>query len=114
MRLKEAIKRADELRPNAIAEGRKADWVYELEGRLCQVRRAPPPARVWPADSPLSMPPPYDTVYERYLCAMIDLMNQETDLYANDMALFESTYAAAVAWWRREHTPRRGGNWRTF
>lgn len=109
MRVKEAIKRADQLRPNTLGEERKADWIYELEGRLAHTRRAPQPVRVWPADSALTMPPPYDTVYERYLCAMIDLANQETDLYANDMALFEETYSAAIAWWRREHPP---GPWR--
>lgn len=111
MRVKEAIKRADELRPNTISEERKADWVYELEGRLAQVRRAPAPARVWPADSALAMPPPYDMVYERYLCAMIDLANQDTDLYANDLALFESTYSSATAWWNRTHRPRPQRNW---
>ena len=111
MRVKEAIKRADALRPNAIGEERKADWLYELEGRLAQTRHAPPPARSWPADSALAMPPPYDTVYERYLCAMIDLANEDTGLYANDMAVFESTYSAAVAWWRRTHCPAPAGRW---
>ena len=111
MRLKEAVKRADELRPNAIGEERKAAWILELEGRLAQVRRAPPPARTWPADAALAMPPPYDQVYERYLCAMIDLSNQETALYANDLALFEETYGAAVAWWRRTHSPAPAGRW---
>lgn len=111
MRIKEAIKRSDALRPNTISEDRKADWVYELEGRLSETRRAPPPARIWPVDSTLAMPPPYDQVYERYLCAMIDLANEDTDLYANDMALFESTYAAAIAWWRRTHSPAPAGRW---
>lgn len=114
MRLKDAIKRADALRPNTIAEERKAGWVYELEGRLAQTRHAPPLAVVWPADSALAMPPPYDQVYERYLCAMIDLANEDTDLYANDMAVFESTYAAAVAWWRRTHEPGPAGKWRVM
>lgn len=113
MRLKEAIKRADGLRPNTVGEEVKAGWVYELEGRMAQARHAPQPARVWPADSALSMPPPYDYVYERYLCAMIDLANQETDLYANDMALFESTYADAMAWWHRTHRTGPWRNWRT-
>lgn len=111
MRVKEAIKRADALRPNTISEERKAGWVYELEGRLSETRHAPPPARVWPADSALSMPPPYDMVYERYLCAMIDLANEDTDLYANDQAMFESTYKDAIAWWRRTHWPGPARNW---
>ena len=109
MRMKQAIKRSDALRPNTIDEDRKADWVYELEGRLAETRGGPPPARVWPADSALALPPPYDQVYERYLCAMIDLANQDTDLYANDRAVFEATYADAIAWWRRTHRPAPAG-----
>lgn len=113
MRVKEAIRRADELRPNAISEERKAAWVLELEGRLALARGVPYPSGAWPDDFELTMPPPYDQVYERYLCAMTDLANQETDLYANDMALFETTFSAAVAWWRREHIPERGGSWKS-
>ena len=110
MRLKEAIRRADELRPNTLDEARKAAWVYELEGQLAETRRAPPPARTWPADMALAMPPPYDTVYELYLCAMIDFANEETDLYADDMALFNQRYAEAIAFWRRTHRlPPSGG-----
>lgn len=112
MRLKQSIHRADALRPNTIDEARKAGWVYELEGRLAQTRSAPPPARTWPADSALAMPPPFDMVYERYLCAMIDLANEDTALYANDRAVFEATYADAIAWWRRTHRPEKSDGWR--
>lgn len=111
MRLKEAIKRADALRPNTIEEERKAGWVNELEGRLAQTRGEPAPEDSWPGDSELTMPPPFELVYERYLSAMIDLANEDTDLYGNDMALFESTCAAAIAWWRRTHCPGPAGNW---
>lgn len=111
MRVKQSIQRADALRPNTISESLKADWVYELEGRLAEVRHSPPPVRAWPRDSVLAMPPPYDQVYERYLCTMIDLANEDTDLYANDRALFEATYADAAAWWRRTHRPGPGGRW---
>lgn len=103
MRLKEVIRRADELRPNTLSEARKAAWIYELEGRLAETRQAPPPAKTWPADSLLAFPPPYDLVYESYLCAMIDLANEETELYANDMTVFNQKYAEAIAWWRRGH-----------
>lgn len=111
MRLKEAIKRADGLRPNTIEEERKAGWVYELEGRLAQTSGAAGPAETWPADSELAMPAPYDQVYERYLCAMIDLANEDTGLYANDRTIFESTYRDAIAWWRRTHTPEQMARW---
>lgn len=112
MTIKQAIARADALRPNALAEERKADWAEELEGRLALVMGTEVPARRWPQDRTLTMPAPYDSVYELYLCAMIDWANQETGLYANDMALFNAAWNAALAWWRREHDPDRGQSWR--
>lgn len=114
MKIKEAITRADTLRPNDWDEAQKAAWVYELEGRLAEVRRAPQPARIWPCDASLAMPPPYDSIYPLYLCAMIDWANQETALYADDMAVFNAAYQAAIAWWRRRHRPRPSRNWRVF
>lgn len=114
MRLKEAIKRADALRPNIISEEQKAAWIYELEGKLAEMRCAPPPVKSWPNDAALSMPPPCDNVYELYLCAMIDFANQETALYANDMAVFNAAMSEARAWWRRHHRPRPGGNWKVM
>ncbi len=114
MTMKEAIRRADELRPNAFPEERKAAWLYELEGRLAETRHAPPPARTWPKDSVLSTPPPDDVIYELYLCAMIDWANQETGLYANDMAVFNAAWYEATARWRREHCPGRRQAWRVM
>lgn len=111
MRLKEAIKRADALRPNTIEEERKAGWVNELEGRVAQTRGEPAPEDSWPGDSELTMPPPFELVYERYLSAMIDLANEDTGLYANDMAVFERTWQDAIAWWRRGHPPGTAQGW---
>lgn len=114
MRMKEAIKRADALRPNMIPEETKAAWLYELEGKLAEMRCAPPPARTWPADAALAMPPPCDNVYELYLCAMICFANQETAQYANDMVMFNAAMQEARAWWRRHHRPKSSGNWRVM
>ncbi len=114
MRLKEAIKRADALRPNVISEEQKAAWIYELEGKLAEMRHAPPPIKTWPNDAPLAIPPPCDNVYELYLCAMICFANQETAQYANDMAVFNAAVSEARAWWRRHHRPHQVGNWRVM
>ena len=109
MKLKEAIRQADALRANALPDEIKAGWVYELEGKLADLRGAPPPVRSWPSDLPLIMPPPADNVYVTYLCAMIDYANEETGLYANDMTLFNAAWAEAAAWWRRKHRPPDAG-----
>lgn len=114
MRLKEAIKRADALRPNEIPEEQKVSWLYELEGKLAEMRGASPPARTWPADTVLLMPPPCDNVYELYLCVMICQANQETEQYANDMVVFNAAVDEARAWWRRNNRPRPSRNWRVM
>ena len=49
MRLFKAIERANALRPNTVEDAQKAAWLYELEGKLAEVRGAPPPVRSWPA-----------------------------------------------------------------
>lgn len=109
MRLKEAIQRADALRPNTIDEKQKAAWLYELEGQIAEYRYAPPPTKTWPQDMALAIPPPDDTIYERYLCAMIDYANEETGLYADDMALFNQKYAETIARIRRHRRPPPSG-----
>ena len=114
MKLKEAIARADALRPNAIPEEQKAAWIDELDGKLAETLGVDAPAPSWPEDAVLLVPPPCDNVYELYLCAMIDFSNQETGLYANDMAVFNAAVREARAWWRRHDCPRQSGNWRVM
>ena len=117
MRLFKAIERANALRPNTIEDEQKAAWIYELEGKLAETRRAPPPSRLWPDDQTLAFPPPCDNVYELYLCAMIDYANEETELYQNDIAVFNAAYSEAIAWWRRRHPPGPPGlrqTWKTM
>ena len=43
--------------------------------------------------------------------ARIDLAQMETDEYANDMTVFDAAYAAAIAWWRRCHCPKKDRKW---
>lgn len=133
MRAKEAIAQADELRPNALGEKQKLDWVLELEKEVSEMMSLsePPPAvggedsgRIVSAptekgrgldegeEPQLLLPPPRDRVYVLYLTAMIDFYNGEMDLYANDYALYNQEMAATRAWWRRHHRPRASRNWR--
>ena len=111
MRIKKAITNADRLRPNTIDDEQKAEWIYELEGRLAETMEAEEPMRLWPEDQELAMPAPYDGIYELYVMARIDLAQMETDEYANDMTVFDAAYAAAIAWWRRCHCPKKDRKW---
>ena len=85
-----------------------------LDGKLAETLGVDAPAPSWPEDAVLLVPPPCDNVYELYLCAMIDFADQETGLYANDMAVFNAAVREARAWWRRHDCPRQSGNWRVM
>ena len=134
MRENDAIAKANELRMNTLGDEIKAKWLAELDGQLLEMmqRDLPPkPAEgeteaaedgptwptsgIWPAEDPaLLMPEPHDMIYVYYLIVQIDYYSQETDLYANDMAIYNAAMRDARAWWRRNHRPRDSGNWRVM
>lgn len=112
MTIKETIKKADRLRPNAINDEQKADWVWSLETDIADLIGADMKANPFPADVDLTMPAPYDGIYSLYLMAMIDNYNQDSTLYANDMTMFNEAYGEARRWWRRHHLPFENKNWK--
>ena len=114
MNVKKAITRADDIRPNAISDELKFSWVFEIEGHIAELLGVPVPEDTFPQDSELLMGPPYESIYERYLCAMIDLAQQDTALYANDYELYNATMAEAMAQYRRTNKPAGGGYWRAW
>lgn len=114
MTLLDSIRRADELRPNAISNDIKAGWVFELEGRLAEYTKENAPENTFPEDSVLSIPSPYDNVYELYLCAMIDYYNQESSLYQNDMEVYDTAFKETIAWIRRTNRLASAGNWKVW
>ncbi len=118
MKISEAITKADKLRDNALDSDTKAAWLRTLDGQIAENigfssdGESPvwPLEMVWPIeDAELLMPFPHDDVYTLYLVAMIDYYNGESDLYANDMAVFNTAMADARAWWQRTHRPPTHG-----
>jgi hypothetical protein len=112
MKLKEAIKRADEIRPNAISDELKAAWIYEVEGQIAEMMGRDAPANEFPKDAPLLMPSPHDNIYYLYCAAMIDFAQQDTETYYNDMTLYNAAMSDACGWYRRHNMPTSCGNWR--
>ena len=53
----------------------------------------------------LLVPAPYDMLYVYWLMSKIDLLNQETEKYNNDRALFENAYDTMHDWWNRTKMP---------
>lgn len=106
MTIQEIILEADDLRPNAVEEERKWRWVQALEREIAEFMGIAPPAGQWPEDrEPLAFHRAWD-VYIYYLCAKIDLAEAESELYADDMALYNQAMGEARAAWRRGHRPR--------
>lgn len=102
MTLKEAIKRADFLRPNTIPEEIKAHWVMALESEISELMGYVNVQEFkWPEDQELLMPFPKDDIYPLNLCAKIDLANEETELYANDSTAANQATIEAKEWWYR-------------
>ena len=114
MYLKEAIKRADALRMNTVSDEQKAAWASDLDGQLAEMFGIEPPVNNWPDDRELLMPSPHEEIYQLYLICKIDYYNQEMNLYANDLAVYNAALAEAQAWYRRKHRPRSRGNWKVM
>ena len=103
MTVKESIKRADALRPNAIDEEMKAEWLVRFDGEIAELMGIDAPKLQWPEDQELLMPYPKDEIYPLYLMARIDLANEETALYQNDMIVANQAITEAKAWWYRNY-----------
>jgi len=118
MTIREAIERADALKPNAFSRSEKVCWLAELDGRVAveimnthadsQIRYTP-----YTDDTDgmttLLVPPPYDDIYITWLNLKKDLYNREISGYNNGMAMFNSQYADFANFWNRTHFsfPRR-------
>ncbi len=135
MKISEAITGADALRHNTMTDEQKVDYLRRLDGDIADMmhlrrrrklagaeleqkperEEAQEQPRRWPFDctwpeddATLLMPFPHDEVYVLYLVAMLDLYQQETALYANDMQVFNQAMDEARGWWIRNHRPKDG------
>lgn len=119
MTLLTALSEANTLRPNDADNGIKISQLLQgLEGEVAEMFGVDPPEYTYNASNPtdleLLMPYPYDDIYRWYLCAQIDLANEETDLYANDLEVFNAAWARAQAWYRRNNRVPRQKNWKVM
>lgn len=107
MTVLQAIQNADEIRPNAIPDRRKARFAYELEGNFAEMMGVDVPENNYgtgdEATHELLMPYPKDRVYELYIAAMIDHEQMDFDLYNADILIANDAIDDAKAWWKRTH-----------
>ena len=114
MKVSEAIKEADALRPNTVDDEQKVKWLQELEGEIAEMLGVECPTIQFPVENQSLLLPDHEEVYPRYLIAMIDYYNGESALYENDITLFNRIYAEAKAFYRRHHVPKQEKDWRTL
>lgn len=115
MKLHKVLRLADELKPNALSNELKVQYINEVEG-LVQTEVMLLDAdyiikydEVKDYDTELLVKPPHDKLYISYLIAMIDFANGEYNRYANTIAAFQSYYKEYNHWfWERYH-PADGG-----
>ena len=120
------MERAEELRPGSrVAARTRQRWLCEVDGMLRERFFRPSGADsregvgadlAWDDglrdDDVLLVPPPFDSLYPHYLCAMTDAALGENDRYAGEQAQYNSILAELAGWLRRNYRPARGGLWR--
>lgn len=116
MTLREAIARADALRPNGFSYAQKLAWLSALDGAVTAEVINTHEGGEWvqyteytestPPETVLLIPPPYDEAYLRHLEAQMDYANGEFDRYNNSNAMYSAVYGAFVSFYNRTHMPR--------
>lgn len=119
MTIREAIDRADTVKPNQYPDEVKMQWLEELDKRiyidLFLTHEDNPYADViegegmiFPYDDEskvLLAASPYDALYVSYIKAKIDEYNEETTRYMNSSAIYNSQYQDYARWYNRTHMP---------
>lgn len=104
MTIDELITHVDSIKPNAFSNEAKTAWISRLEGRLQTDCYLMPIETVitydYDKDKDLNLlvPPPFDKLYESWLCAMIDYANGEYRKYANTMEVYNSDRSDFCRW----------------
>lgn len=122
MTIREAINRADTIRPNQYTDEIKIQWLSELDERIfndiISTHEDNPyidtideggntvKGIVFPyTDDSISLiaASPYDVLYSSYLVAMIDEANEETTRYTNSSIKYNVQYQDYAKWYNRNH-----------
>lgn len=119
MTVREAIDRADTLRPNMVSESEKRVWLAQLDGAMRrqihgQHEQADESSSAG-ADknqedgAVLLVQEPYTGIYSYWLMAQIDLALGELTRYNNDMMLYNMALTEYAVDYKRSHLPVKKG-----
>ena len=116
MKPTEAIRTADQMRPNMMSDELKLRFLNEVEARVhgeiimkCEHTAAQEAKPVYTEETDklteLIIPDPYSMMYVYWLLTKIDMQNQEDGRYNVDRAHFENAWDTMSDWYTRSHMP---------
>lgn len=116
MRIQEAIKQVDDVKPNAFDQETKVAWLNALEGRIAAATFLLAPVEIrqlqyrLPEDleTELLVTAPNDDIYTLWLAAKIDEANGEYDKYQNTMQIYNEHYGSFLRWFAGLYDPVQG------
>lgn len=112
--IRDVIYRVDCVKDNTYTAEEKARWLIEVEGKIYrEVLRSSEELQVknYLANSDISLvvDPPYDSLYDYYLFAMIDFHNREGENYNNSYMMFNEKFNDFAKYRQRTHRPPDSG-----
>ena len=110
-KLRDVIRQADDIKPNAFSDATKTAWINEVEGfvqtEVLLLATEEIREYSWPEDekTELLVAAPHSKVYWTYLTAMIDYANGEYDRYQNTMAMYNADMGEYMRWFALNYRP---------
>lgn len=119
MTIIEAINQVDGIKFNTYSQEDKVRWLSSLDAKITAVLEG-----AYPSPMAVSMPydpntdmerellleSPWDEMYIRWMEAMIDYNNGETDSYNRSITLFNNLYQNYMDWYIRRNMPAQNGS----
>ena len=118
MTIRQALTQVEQVKPNAVPDEVLVQWLNEVDQTIFKelvktheygtelVFGGYDRTDESGADSVVLLAPePYSQLYVYYLCAQIDMQNQEFDLYRNNAALYNKAYSDYASYYNRKIMP---------
>lgn len=117
MTLMEAINQVDSVKFNTYSQEDKVRWIGSLDRKITVALEhgyqghigIDEPYSLEDMDMELLLKSPWDEMYLRWMEAMIDYNNGETDSYNRSITLFNNLYEKFMAWYIRGNLPKQTG-----
>lgn len=119
MKICEAIRQTDELKPNQYSDEQKIRWLAELDGKIVKELIDAKSGEKSTAfegynedtdtNTELLVPEPYSNLYVLWLMSKIDFFNAEYDRYNNSAMAFNEAYEGYWGYYSRTQAAPASG-----